>query len=496
MTVSKSRFLSGGQCVRRAYLEFHSPELAKPPSAADVERMRAGQEVGRLARQLYDGVLIDQPSTNMDLAAGDTWRAIESGVGAVFEGAFVTDHAEVRVDILERLASGGWHIIEVKSSKTAKPEHLTDVAFQRAVVTDAGLAVEKCSLMLVSGDYESDDGPFDVSKFFVLEDVTEATAGLIVSIRDQAARLVEVLSRDAAPEVVPNVHCKRDGECPFLATCWRGYPVHDVTTLPLIRAEVVHELHDLGVRDISNIPLGTKLSARQRLITSVVQTGVPFVSEDLGGVLACMEYPLHFLDFESTNSAVPAYRGTAPYRHVPFQWSDHVMDAAGGGVRHAEFLHRDKSDPRPEFARSLWQALSGAGTVFYYSSYEKSILKGLAADDVPCAALALQAIEELGVDLEKVVKEHVYLSEFFGRTSIKKVYPALVPGGGYAGLAIQDGETAASEFRRMLSPATTELESQRIATELLQYCERDTLAMLEVFRALEHLAMTPSSPND
>jgi hypothetical protein len=269
-----------------------------------------------------------------------------------------------------------------------------------------------------------------------------------------------------------------------------------VTTLPLIRAEVVHELHEQGVRDIAQIPRSTKLSARQRLITSVVRSGVPFVSEELAGLLSCLDYPLHFLDFEATNSAVPAYAGIAAYRHVPFQWSSHVVDSPGGAVRHMEFLHRSGTDPRPEFARTLWEAIRDAGTVLYYSSYEKSILKGLAGDDVPCAALALQVVEERGLDLEKVVRENVYLPEFLGRTSIKRVYPALVPGGGYRGLAIQDGETAAAEFRRMLSPATTSVESQRIASDLLTYCERDTLAMLEVFRALEKLAGTPSSPDE
>jgi hypothetical protein len=160
-----------------------------------------------------------------------------------------------------------------------------------------------------------------------------------------------------------------------------------------------------------------------------------------------------------------------------------------------EFLHRDRTDPRPEFARTLWEAIRDAGTVCYYSSYEKSILKALAASGVPFADKSLKKLDTAGLDLEKVVKEHVYLPEFYGRTSIKKVYPALVPSAGYSDLQIQDGDMAAVEFRRMLSPATTPEEAGKIARALLDYCGRDTLAMVEVFEALSRLAASPSSPN-
>ena len=70
-------------CLRRAYLEFHSPELAKPLTVAEQERMRAGVEVGRLARKMFEGVLIEQPSTDMMLAASDTRHAIAGGVGTL-----------------------------------------------------------------------------------------------------------------------------------------------------------------------------------------------------------------------------------------------------------------------------------------------------------------------------------------------------------------------------------------------------------------------------
>ena len=486
--------MSGVACLRRAYFEVHSPELAVAPSVGEVERMRSGQEVGRLARGLFEGVLIERPSTDMEHAAIDTRREMDSGAPALFEAAFVTDRCEARVDVLERLPDGRWHVIEVKSSKGVKPEHLWDVAFQRVALEEAGVDVARASLLTISDDYVWQGGPVEPREFFELHDVTGDVGALLDEVRGLIRGQIEALETGEAPEVVPNVHCKRGGVCAFYGVCWQGLPEHDVTTLPLIRAELVNELHEVGVRDIARIPTTTKLSARQRLIAQVVQTGIPFVSEELAGILACLEYPLHFLDFEATHGALPEYPGIAPYRHVPFQWSLHVLESPGAGVRHFEYLHREATDPRSAFTSSLWEAVSGACTLVYYSAYERSRLKELAFDEVPCAALALQAIEERGLDLERLVKEHVYFREFKGRTSIKAVYPALVPSGGYRDLAIQDGDTAAAEYRRMISPATTEVEARRTAESLLRYCERDTQAMVDVFLALESLSRAPSRP--
>jgi hypothetical protein len=70
----------------------------------------------------------------------------------------------------------------------------------------------------------------------------------------------------------------------------------------------------------------------------------------------------------------------------------------------------------------------------------------------------------------------------------------LVPSGGYRDLNVKDGDHAAAEYKRMISVATTATEKERIANDLLAYCERDTLAMLEVFQALRDLSRHPSSP--
>jgi hypothetical protein len=46
-----------------------------------------------------------------------------------------------------------------------------------------------------------------------------------------------------------------------------------------------------------------------------------------------------------------------------------------------------------------------------------------------------------------------------------------------------------SGFRKMLSESTSVEESQALRTALLAYCCQDTLAMVEIYRALGALAL-------
>ena len=51
--LSKSKLIAFRQCPRRLWLEVHKPEL-REDSAGSEARMEAGNELGRLARRLYD----------------------------------------------------------------------------------------------------------------------------------------------------------------------------------------------------------------------------------------------------------------------------------------------------------------------------------------------------------------------------------------------------------------------------------------------------------
>jgi hypothetical protein len=94
------------------------------------------------------------------------------------------------------------------------------------------------------------------------------------------------------------------------------------------------------------------------------------------------------------------------------------------------------------------------------------------------------------VDLMPIVRENLYHREFRGSFSLKKVLPALVPTLTYDDLEIAEGETASAYLMTLLFGQATKSAEDRAKLErdLLAYCERDTLAMIELTRRLEELA--------
>jgi hypothetical protein len=93
-------------------------------------------------------------------------------------------------------------------------------------------------------------------------------------------------------------------------------------------------------------------------------------------------------------------------------------------------------------------------------------------------------------DLLPIVRGAVYFPEFWFSNSIKSVAPALCPGFGYDDLeGVADGVAASAAFVQLASGSISkEVEAERLRAALLAYCQRDTMAMVVVHRALVRLA--------
>jgi hypothetical protein len=202
--------------------------------------------------------------------------------------------------------------------------------------------------------------------------------------------------------------------------------------------------------------------------------------------LKTVQYPVHHLDFETIMLAVPRFSETRPYQALPVQWSNHIEEATGE-LRHEEFLHRDMSDPRKVLTEALLESLGDHGSICVYSPYERSILEQLAVA-LPSFRPALSRIVSRLWDLFPIVRDFYYHPAFGGSYSIKSVLPAMVPSLAYDDLAIKEGGHAASQYYRMVFVETDWVERATIEEALLRYCARDTLAMVELRRALKEKA--------
>ena len=219
----------------------------------------------------------------------------------------------------------------------------------------------------------------------------------------------------------------------------------------------------------------------------ITESGQPWFSEELANELAVAAPPVWALDFEAIGPAIPFFEGTKPYQALAFQWSLHRL-AADGEVEHFEYLASGREDPRSGVARALIEVLGqDDAPVLAYSGYEKRCLKNMAAH-LPELAGELEAIVDRLVDLLEIVRAHVYHPDLLGSFSIKKVGPAFAPDVSYADLSgVADGMAALGAFAEIVKGEISSADEHRIREELLQYCARDTLALLEVYRALRRI---------
>jgi predicted RecB family nuclease len=482
--LSKSRFVSGLQCHRQLWWRVHEPRAPElTPSPKQQAIFDQGTHVGKVARTYEPGgTLIDLPYNDYDGKLAATQRALATDTPAIYEAALSADNVFVAVDILKR-ERNGWRVIEVKSSTSAKPEHIPDAAIQVHVLRRAGLTITGADVMVLNRECTYPD----LSNLFIREDVTDRVEALLNDIPRLAGEQLAMLA-GAIPTVAIGPHCTTPYECPFLARCWPILPEHHISTLFGLRAKAAAEFEAEGWQTIYDLPERVNLNKHADRQRRAVQAGKMLIEGDLTQALARFESPLAFLDFETVMPAIPVWDGCHPYDQIPAQFSCHV-EAASGGIEHHEWVADGPGDPRPEIARRVIEACRGARTVVAYNmSFEKSCLERL-AQALPGEAAALRDVIDRLADPLPVVREHVYHPDFGGSFSLKSVLPALVPELTYEGLEIADGDEAQRALSRRVLGADrmSPEDSAREREALLRYCERDTLAMVRVVERLREM---------
>jgi predicted RecB family nuclease len=484
ITISKSQFMSGVQCLKRLYWQVHELELGGVPDAAAVAIMEQGREVGKLARLLFAG--------GVEVRSGDPEEAIRitrelianPEVPAIFEAAFENGGVLVRVDILHRRRDGRWRLIEVKSTASPKEEHLDDVAIQARVVSRSGLDVASSCLMHVNRNYVFDGGSINARRFFRIRNLTRRVQRLLPKLTFQLRSELRVLAMPNAPDLPSGPHCTDPITCEFFDRCNPPLPDDHIGYLPRLHASAVEELEGLAIQSIHDIPDDFPLNERQRRAATSVKTGEPWFSSELKEELTGLKYPLYFMDFETINPAIPRFAEMRPYDQIPFQWSVHVQRKPGAEVEHQEFLATDTNDPRREFISSLCSALGKIGSIVVYNQqFESQRLSELAAW-MPEFAGRIEKIQRRLWDLLPVVRNHAYHPAFAGSFSLKAVLPALVPEMTYEGMEVANGQDAGLAWESLLRGGLDQVEHDKIKKALLEYCGQDTLALLMLLNTL------------
>ena len=217
-------------------------------------------------------------------------------------------------------------------------------------------------------------------------------------------------------------------------------------------------LQDLSEDDIGLKPEAGKISASERQWIQVDKTKTgdkePYIlKEELRQEMSKWKFPLNFIDFETSATALPFNKGRRPYEQVAFQFSHHTVDE-GGNVNHeSEYINFEPGKfPNFEFLRELQKALSkNQGSIFRYAAHENTILNAIydqlqdsAEPDKEELQSFIRSIsqstggraeswegERNMIDLCKIVKDYYYSPYMGGSNSIKAVLPAVLKSSEY-----------------------------------------------------------------
>ncbi|MFC2026076.1 DUF2779 domain-containing protein [Chloroflexota bacterium] len=478
---TKSKYLSGLQCLKRLWCEEKTPERAAEISTSQRRILEQGREVGIKALEYFhDGFQVN--AAVFEDAVKQTQELIEIGVPCIFEAAFTIENNRLRCDVLQKEPEGSWKLVEVKSSTKVKDEHLHDAAFQANVLSELGLPISTIELMHINNDCVYPD----LTNLFTQEEITSQVNLLVSDVPNNIVFFKSILELESEPDVRIGKHCDKPITCPFKDYCWQNVPDYSIFTIPRISAEKVSDLVSNDIISIFDLPSNFDLNTNQSGYVNCVLSGKADI--DQKGIterLSEYEYPIHFLDFETFNPGVPRFDGLKPYQQFPFQFSCHVWNEAGT-ITHFEYLHTENSDPRGPFVESMVDLIADEGSiVVYYAPFERMILKSLSTF-APQYSLEIESMIGRLVDQMDIFKNHYKHPGFFGSNSLKKVLPVMVPKLSYDGLNVQGGGDAQAIWEQMIV-SFDENEKNRLADDLKAYCKLDTLAMVEIHKGLLHL---------
>lgn len=482
--LSKSRITLFEQCPRRLWLSVHRPELAEEKPGI-MAAFSAGYRIGELACSLHpDGIMISDEQ-GLGVAIEQTSRLLRQGWDKpIFEATFAHDGVLIRADILLPREEG-WHLAEVKNTTRVKEYHLGDLATQVWVMRASGVPVASAAVRHLDTTFTLTadgnlDGLFaDARVDHLIEPIAAGRAQVVSSAR-------EVLAADE-PAIEPGSHCSEPFSCSFTAHCGRHLPPSPewpVTLLPdQSGKKVARQWLEQGVADLTSIPAEAMPSAKLRRIHQATITGKPW--HDAKAIIAetaSWAYPRTFLDFETIQLAVPRWLGTRPYSQVPFQFSAHI-EAEGGALTQAEYLSIDGSDPRRGCAEALAMLPEIGSVIAWNMAFERSCLLGLAERFADLAPRLIGLADRL-VDLLPVVRRHYYHRDMRGSWSIKAVLPTLSAIGYDDLIDVKSGTDAQAAYSEAIARETRPERRLALRDALLEYCRRDTQAMMLVLGVL------------
>ncbi|WP_034889642.1 DUF2779 domain-containing protein [Gillisia sp. Hel_I_29] len=212
-------------------------------------------------------------------------------------------------------------------------------------------------------------------------------------------------------------------------------------------------MHELSENDLNIRPEAGKISRSERQWLQIEKTinkdqSPHFDLDNLREELASWQFPLNFIDFETTAVAIPFMTGMHPYEQLAFQFSHHIVFEDGRVEHYNEYLNTGIGVfPNFDFIRALKDSLSiNDGSIFRYHNHENTIVNviydQLRNSNEADKQELLDFIETIShntgkyakvwcgerdmIDLQKTVVNYYYDPITNGSNSIKAILPAVL----------------------------------------------------------------------
>jgi CRISPR/Cas system-associated exonuclease Cas4 (RecB family) len=485
--LTKTDFIQYLNCSKSLWILKNKPEgYEKGEMSLFLEKLIAeGYEVEDQAQKLFPNAITLPDFGDPSI----TKQALDENGKVFFQAGFQTESgAFARMDVLEKLDDGAFRIYEIKSStsikKDKKHNHLKDACFQKYVMTECGYIVSKVSIIHLNKEYVR-SGNINPSELLVIEDVTDEIVELYSEVSSFIVDALRYINKeDVALNACPCRENTRSNHCDSFKFFNPDVPEYSIYEIGRILRKRIGELTDMDVMKISDIPVDYEgLNEKQKLqMISRKEDRAVIDIEAIKESLSILEFPLHFIDYETYASAVPKIDGVGPHQHVVFQVSIHSMQE-DGSMEHYEYLAEELE--LPEKLIEYMQSVTGdTGTyISWHASFEKTQNKAMATW-FPKHSEYLNNMSMRMYDLEDIFKKDYMDYRFHGSSSIKKVLPVICPELNYNELDVQNGTMALDTWGRMVLDPEFPDDIQTTRNNLLEYCKLDTLAMVELYRVL------------
>ena len=307
-------------------------------------------------------------------------------------------------------------------------------------------------------NFTGDINEIERDRFLTKVSIETEVAELIEPVIASAQKYIDYLI-ERSPEIFAPISKSCKG-CEYRASdrdtrdgfkeCWgdlaeREHHVLDLYQMGRIggnETPLVNELIKQKKVSMFDVPLEElndyTYSYRQLVQIEHTQKNKEWISEYLPKIVKQVEYPIHFIDFETSRMAIPYRAGMQPYEQVAFQWSCHTITEPEALPIQTEWLDLDNTFPNFQFAESLMECLGDRGTILTWATHENSVLRDIyyqmQAYDYqnPQLQTWLANTAKLGnkgksnlVDMNALTLKHYFHPLMKGRTSLKCVLPAV-----------------------------------------------------------------------